>query len=102
MSVSSLETGDGFSEISAGPIEATAHGVHGGIHGFRNLLGLHAAQAPRAERPPGDLGAHHGPWSLGTRVSQTVLVDRLPPGCALGPGCPVAPDRFRYFIEELP
>lgn len=51
---------------------------------------------------PNNLGAHHGPWSLGTRVSQTVLVDRLPPGCALGPGCPVAPDRFRYFIEELP
>jgi len=31
-----------------------------------------------------------------------VLVDRLPLGCAQGPGCQVAPDRFRDFIEELP
>lgn len=49
---------------------------------------------------PANLGAHHGQWQLGARASQTVLVDRLPPGCASG--CQVAPDRFRYWIEEQP
>jgi hypothetical protein len=51
---------------------------------------------------PANSGAHHGLWSLGSRTSQTVLVHRLPPGCAPTKGCQVAPDRFRYWIEELP
>lgn len=41
-------------------------------------------------------------WELGTQQSRTLMVDRLPLGCALTPGgCRVGPDSFRYLIQEL-
>jgi len=41
-------------------------------------------------------------WELGTQQSQTLMVDRLPVGCALSVGgCRVGPDSFRYLIQEL-
>lgn len=41
-------------------------------------------------------------WELGTQQSRTLMVDRLPVGCALSAaGCRVGPDSFRYLIQEL-
>lgn len=63
---------------------------------------IHLDDSERTVMVTGPANATAGLWELGTRQSQTILVDRTSPGCFPGPGCRVHADRFRYFIEELP